>query len=71
MTPVPRENYRIGIPREGTLKEVFNSDAKKYAGTGKFKNKPRTAEDKAWQHRDFSTEITIPPLGCVVFKYAK
>ena len=33
-TPVTREEYRIGIPKTGTLKEVFNSDAKKYGGSG-------------------------------------
>ena len=33
MTPIPRENYRIGLPYVGKLKEIFNSDNKHYAGT--------------------------------------
>jgi 1,4-alpha-glucan branching enzyme len=32
-TQVIRENYRIGIPRKGKLKEIFNSDAKIYGGS--------------------------------------
>ena len=69
MTPIPRDSYRIGLPKAGKLKEVFNSDLKKYSGTGKYKNKIRSSEDKKWQFRKASTEITIPPLGMVAFKY--
>ena len=71
MTPVPRENYRIGLPKAGKLKEIFNSDLKKYAGSGSYKNKAFDAEDKNWQHRENSAEITIPPLGMIALKYAK
>ncbi|MBO6607285.1 1,4-alpha-glucan branching protein GlgB [Psychroserpens sp.] len=69
MTPIPRENYRIGLPKKGKLKEVFNSDAVSYFGSGDFKNKQRTSEKVAWQFRDDSVEITIPPLGMAAFKY--
>ncbi len=71
MTPVPRENYRIGLPKAGKLKEVFNSDLKKYGGSGKFKNKLRSSDKIECQYRDNSMEITIPPLGMIVFKYQK
>jgi 1,4-alpha-glucan branching enzyme len=69
MTPIPRENYRIGLPTAGTLKEVFNSDLKKYNGTNDFKNKAIKSEAVAWQFRNHSAEIRIPPLGMVVLKY--
>ncbi len=69
MTPVPRENYRIGLPKKGELKEVFNSNLKKYNGTGNFKNKTLLSEDVSWQFRKQSAEIIIPPLGMVAFKY--
>ncbi|WP_353777614.1 1,4-alpha-glucan branching protein GlgB [Winogradskyella sp. 3972H.M.0a.05] len=71
MTPIPRDNYRIGLPQEGKLKEVFNSDLKKYAGTGDYKNKSISIENLEWQFRNFSAEIIIPPLGMVAFKYTK
>lgn len=69
MTPIPRETYRIGLPYKGKLKEVFNSDLKKYAGSGNYKNKALVSESKEWQFREHSAEITIPPLGMVAFKY--
>ena len=71
MTPIPRENYRIGLPKAGKLKEVFNSDLKKYNGTGTFKNKAFETEKSEWQFRKYSAEINVPPLGIVAFKYSK
>ncbi|MGB5458706.1 MAG: alpha amylase C-terminal domain-containing protein, partial [Eudoraea sp.] len=66
-TPVIREGYRIGIPKKGTLKEVFNSDAKKYGGSGS-KNTGLKVSKTAWHGHKTSVEITIPPLGVVVFQ---
>ncbi|MEZ2414757.1 1,4-alpha-glucan branching protein GlgB [Muriicola sp. E247] len=65
-TPVPREKYRIGVPRAGQFKEVFNTDAKKYGGSGS-KNTIRKTSKKPWHGQKQSIEITIPPLGMVVF----
>ncbi|NAS12046.1 1,4-alpha-glucan branching protein GlgB [Poritiphilus flavus] len=66
-TPVPRENYRMGIPKSGTLTEVFNSDLKKYGGSGMKNGKVKTSATP-WHGRDQSVEITIPPLAVVVFQ---
>ena len=69
LTPIPRENYRIGIPKAGTLKEVFNSDAKIYNRTNNFSNKNRTSNSKKWNGRKNSIELNLPPLGMLAFKY--
>lgn len=69
MTPIPREDYRMGLPRKGTIKEVFNSDLKKYNGTGHFKNTKITSTKTAWHYRDNSVVIKLPPLAMVAFKY--
>ncbi len=67
-TPVPREKYRIGVPKSsGTLKEVFNSDAKKYGGSG-TKNTAVKVSKTPWHGRKNSINITIPPLGIVILK---
>lgn len=60
MTPVPRENYKMGVPRKGKLKEIFNSDLKKYFGSGEYKNKIQSTKANPWQFRDNSVEIDIP-----------
>ncbi|WP_438712006.1 1,4-alpha-glucan branching protein GlgB [Aquimarina muelleri] len=67
-TPVPRTNYRIGLPKKGKLVEVFNSDAKKYNGSGISNTEEIKIMLKNWQYRKYAAEITIPPLATVVFK---
>ena len=69
MTPVPRVAYRVGVPRSGKLKEIFNSDKPVYFGTGEYENNIQSTQNEPWQFRDQSVEVTIPPLGAVVFKY--
>jgi len=68
-TPVPRHNYRIGVPREGVYEEVFNSDSAYYAG-GNMGNGGAAleAEPRPWMNRPWSIEITLPPLAGIVLK---
>ncbi|PIB25272.1 1,4-alpha-glucan branching protein GlgB [Maribacter sp. 4G9] len=66
-TPVVRENYRIGMPKKGKLKEVLNSDAAKYGGTDRVNANLKIA-NKPWHGQKKSVEITIPPLGIVIMK---
>jgi len=67
MTPVIRENYQIGLPETGALTQKFNSDYKKYGGSGVTNKKKLPIEKTPWNGRPFSAEITLPPLGVVVF----
>jgi 1,4-alpha-glucan branching enzyme len=69
MTPIPRENYKIGLPRKGKVVEVFNSDKKEYYGSGEFGNKAKSSKKLSWHFREHSIEINIPPLAMVAFKY--
>ncbi|UBZ08450.1 1,4-alpha-glucan branching protein GlgB [Salegentibacter mishustinae] len=70
LTPIPRENYRVGLPKKGVLKEVFNSDKKKFYGSGKYINKSIKTTEHKWHSRNYSTIIDIPPLAMVAFKYS-
>ena len=67
-TPVPRENYRVGIPFGGWWKEVLNSDAREYAGSGMGNSGGKMAESIKHHGRPFSLELTLPPLAAVFFK---
>lgn len=70
-TPVPRYNYRIGVPTHGFYREVLNSDASEYGGSG-LGNYGGLHSDE-WRHHghDYSISITLPPLSIVVLKTDK
>jgi 1,4-alpha-glucan branching enzyme len=67
-TPVPRENYRVGVPMGGWWKEVLNSDGKEYAGSGMGNGGGAMAEGKEQHGRPFSLELTLPPLAAVFLR---
>jgi 1,4-alpha-glucan branching enzyme len=69
LTPVPRNDYRIGLPKAGSLKEIFNSDSKKYNGTDNFNNKKLNSNKKVWNNRKNSIELNLPPLSMLAFKF--
>jgi 1,4-alpha-glucan branching enzyme len=67
-TPVPRHNYKIGVPRGGVYREVFNTDADMFGGSN-LGNLGETFAAGAPSHgRPASMWITLPPLAVVVFK---
>ncbi|MET0691583.1 MAG: 1,4-alpha-glucan branching protein GlgB, partial [Candidatus Binatia bacterium] len=62
-TPVPRQEYRIGAPHGGFWREVLNSDATEYGGSG-MGNRGGVDADPWPQHgRPFSLALTLPPLS--------
>ncbi|MGC2165713.1 MAG: 1,4-alpha-glucan branching protein GlgB [Gallionella sp.] len=67
LTPVPRNQYRIGLPASGKYKEVLNSDSKYYAGSNFGSAGLLTAEAVAWMGLPYSAEINLPPLAGVIF----
>ncbi len=68
-TPVPRHNYRVGVPQAGLWKEILNSDAKDYGGSGQGNMGGVEASPASFYGRfDHSLSVTLPPLGIVVFK---
>ncbi|MBT3604836.1 MAG: 1,4-alpha-glucan branching enzyme, partial [Candidatus Latescibacteria bacterium] len=67
-TPVPRENYRIGVPLAGHYNEILNSDAEIYGGSNKGNLGGVSADNIASHGHKHSIEVTIPPLASVVFK---
>jgi len=67
-TPVPRQNYRMGVPRGGFYREIFNSDSEYYGGSN-MGNFPGVTADSLGSHgRPHSISFTMPPLSVVVFK---
>ena len=70
-TPVPRFNYRVGVPREGFWKEVLNSDAVEYGGSGLGNLGGVASLNAAFRNWQYHLSLTLPPLGTVIFKHEK
>jgi 1,4-alpha-glucan branching enzyme len=69
-TPVPRVHYRMGLPHAGIWREVFNSDAATYGGSGMGNLGQVTATSQPAHGLAASAELVIPPLATVYLQYA-
>ncbi len=67
-TPVPRDNYRIGVPQPGYYAEIVNSDAEIYGGSNIGNIGGAYSEEKEMHGMEQSIEIQLPPLGMLVMK---
>jgi 1,4-alpha-glucan branching enzyme len=67
-TPVPRIQYRLGVPRGGFWKEMLNSDAEIYGGSGHGNFGGVEAEPIPSHGRPHSIPLVLPPLGVVFLK---
>lgn len=67
-TPVPREKYHVGAPWGGVWEEILNSDAKLYGGSGLGNGGAVHAAPIPWHQRSHLLNITLPPLGIVIFR---
>jgi len=68
-TPVPRPNYRVGIPRGGFWQEVLNSDATLYGGSGWGNLGGVDAVPVPLHGRSHSLTLSLPPLSALFFKH--
>jgi 1,4-alpha-glucan branching enzyme len=67
-TPVPRPNYRVGVPCGGFWRELLNSDAKEYGGSGHGNLGGLEAAPLAFHGRPHALTMMLPPLAIAFFK---
>jgi 1,4-alpha-glucan branching enzyme len=67
-TPVPRHNYRVGVPHGGYWRELLNSDAAHYGGSGMGNYGGVDATPMPYEDFSHSLTLTLPPLAALVFK---
>jgi 1,4-alpha-glucan branching enzyme len=67
-TPVPRHDYRLGVPCGGRYVEIFNSDSAWYGGSDVGNGGAVRATDVPHHGREHSITVVLPPLATVVFK---
>lgn len=68
-TPSVHRHYRIGVSRPGRYRELLNSDAEFYGGSGVGNGGEVASEETPMHGRDCSLDLTVPPLGVLVFKH--
>jgi 1,4-alpha-glucan branching enzyme len=69
-TPVPRLGYMVGVPTGGYWKELLNSDAREYGGSGSGNMGGAEALPMSTHGRPYSLRLTLPPLGALFLRKA-
>jgi 1,4-alpha-glucan branching enzyme len=67
-TPVPRTGYLVGVPHGGYWRELLNSDAREYGGSGIGNLGGVKSEMLSVHGRPHSLKLTLPPLGALFLK---
>jgi len=67
-TPVPRLNYRLGVPIEGVWREIVNTDASIYGGSGLGNDGQVIAENISLHGQPASVSLTLPPLATLILR---
>ncbi|HET9442707.1 MAG TPA: 1,4-alpha-glucan branching protein GlgB [Acidimicrobiales bacterium] len=65
LAPVPRHGYRVGLPRAGRWREVLNTDAREFGGSGVGNSGAVEAGEGSWHGLTASATLTLPPLGVI------
>ena len=66
-TPVPRYDYRIGVPIHTDWIEILNSDSEIYGGSNMGNEGGFYSDEVPWQDMNYSLNLTIPPLSLIIF----
>ena len=69
MTPVPRPNYRVGVPHEGLWAEILNTNAKRYGGEGAGHAEPVQTSPTKCDGRLHSIDLTLPGMSTLFFLF--
>jgi 1,4-alpha-glucan branching enzyme len=68
-SPIPRHDYRLGVPLEGDYEEIFNSDSQVYGGGNLGNLGGKRTQAVPMHNFPYSLELTAPPLAACFFKF--
>jgi 1,4-alpha-glucan branching enzyme len=71
MTPVPRHDYRLGLPAAGRWVEALNSDSEHYGGSNVGNLGGVVTEEVGWHGQPTSATLTLPPLAALILRQAR
>ena len=64
---IEHEKFRVGVPFEGKYKEIFNTDAKEFGGSGRVNGRMKSSKKIEWDEKEYSIEVNIPPMSVSIF----
>ncbi|CAM2064597.1 1,4-alpha-glucan branching enzyme GlgB [Sulfidibacter corallicola] len=67
-TPVPREDWRFGVPEPGFYAERLNTDWERYGGGNIGNGEGVDAEEREWDAQPHSIVMTVPPLSTLILE---
>jgi 1,4-alpha-glucan branching enzyme len=68
-TPVVRHGFRLGVPQGGRYREVINTDAMRYGGSGVVNEQTLESDEIPANGRQISVAVTVPPLAAIVLTH--
>ena len=68
-TPIAYDDYRVGVPKDGTYKLLINSESSKYGGESTSRKANFKAEAQECDGREYSLGYPLAPYGVGIFKY--
>ena len=63
------KQVKIGVPYEGSYKEILNTDAEEFGGSGMINKRAKRAVKKEWDDRPYSVSITLAPLSVSILEF--
>ena len=63
------KQVKIGVPYEGSYKEILNTDAEEFSGSGMINKRAKRAVKKEWDDRPYSVSITLAPLSVSILEF--
>jgi len=67
-TPVPRDNYVLGVPQAGRYRKLLDSDSPAFGGSGYSQQGEIDAREEGWRDLPARIAVTLPPLAMVIFE---
>ncbi len=68
LTPIPRHDYRLGLPAAGDWEEALNSDSEHYGGSNLGNLGAIRAEETSWHGQPASARLSLPPLAALILR---
>jgi 1,4-alpha-glucan branching enzyme len=67
-TAIVYHDYMVGVPQEGSYREILNSDAENFGGSGVMNKKVIETMNNGFHGKPYSIRMSIPPFGVSILR---